>query len=144
MRTLEPSVVLHGQLEAPRLADLMRRCRICVLPSFYEGVPLVLVEALACGCRLVATDLPGIRGEIAPHVGDALDLVPLPRMVAVDVPATEALPRFAKDLAATIRRSLARPPLADRAGAHARALGRFTWDAVFRRVESIWLDLAGE
>mgnify|MGYP000532501899 CR=1 FL=1 len=44
--------------DQPALAELMRRCAVLVLPSFYEGVPLVLAEARACGCRLVATDLP--------------------------------------------------------------------------------------
>ena len=31
------------------------------LPSLYEGLPLVLLEALACDCRVIVTDLPGIR-----------------------------------------------------------------------------------
>ena len=57
MEDLVPLVTMHGQLDQPALADLMRRCAVCVLPSFYEGVPLVLVEAAACGCRLVSTDL---------------------------------------------------------------------------------------
>ena len=56
----------------------MRRSTVCVLPSFYEGLPLVLVEALACGCRLVATDLPGVVDELAPRIGAALELVELP------------------------------------------------------------------
>ena len=41
-----------------------------VLPSFYEGVPLVLAEAAACGCRLVATALPGVREALAPRFRD--------------------------------------------------------------------------
>ncbi len=48
MQALAPHVVLHGMLDQPRLAELMRRCGVMVLPSFYEGVPLVLVEAAAC------------------------------------------------------------------------------------------------
>ena len=50
----------------------MRRCAVCVLPSFYEGVPLVLVEAAACGCRIVATALPGVIEQIAPYLNDAI------------------------------------------------------------------------
>ena len=60
MISMSPTVVLHGQLTQPALADLMRRCKICVLPSFHEGLPLALVEAFACGCRLVSTRLPGV------------------------------------------------------------------------------------
>ena len=138
MTRLAPAVVLHGQVDQKALARLMRRCSICVLPSFYEGVPLVLVEALACGCRLVATDLPGVRKEIAPAVGSALEIVPLPRLVSVDVPRDEDLPRFVDNLAGAIERDLAKPPLGDPASALPGALDRFTWGAVFRRVEAIW------
>ena len=77
---MAPSVVQHGQLSQPELAEVARRSTVCVLPSFYEGLPLVLVEALACGCRLVATELPGIVEELAPRLGDALTMVELPSL----------------------------------------------------------------
>jgi len=64
------------------------------LPSFYEGLPLVLVEARACGCRLVATDLPGIRERLLPVLGDELALVELPRLTGVDKPVAADLPAF--------------------------------------------------
>ena len=56
MLSMAPAVTLHGQLNQPQLAVLMRRCGVCVLPSFYEGLPLVLIEAAACGCRIVAAE----------------------------------------------------------------------------------------
>jgi len=138
MQAMAPQVVLHGMLDQPGLADLMRRCTLMVLPSFYEGVPLVLVEAAACGCRLVATDLPGVREEIAPHLGAALRSVPLPRLQNVDVPLAADLPALVHNLREALAASLAEPagPTPD--------LGRFTWQAVFRRVERVWSDtLAG-
>ena len=141
MTSLAPAVVLHGQIDQAALARLMRRCSVCVLPSFYEGVPLVLVEALACGCRLVATDLPGVRSEIAPAVGDVLAGVPLPRLVSVDLPREEDLPRFVEDLTAAIELTLAKPALGGPLLSLAGALDRFTWSSVFRRVEAIWNSL---
>ncbi len=138
---LGPSVVLHGQLAQPALAALMRRAAVCVLPSLYEGVPLVLVEALACGCRLVATALPGVVGELAPHLGEALELVELPQLVGADQPVAGELPAFAARLAAALERSLARPPLED-PRALEEALRPFGWGAVFERVQAIWTQLA--
>ncbi len=129
---LHPKVVLHGMLNQHQLANLLQRCRVCVLPSFYEGVPLVLVEAAACGCRLVSTALPGVVESIAPVLGPRLKLVPLPRLISVDEPAAEDLPRFEGNLAAALGESLGKdaPALPD--------LSAFTWQAVFQRVEKIW------
>jgi glycosyltransferase involved in cell wall biosynthesis len=143
MERMAPSVVLHGQIGQPELARLMRRCSVCILPSFYEGVPLVLVEALACGCRLVATDLPGVTSEIAPAVGDAIEVVPLPRLASVDVPRDEDLPRFVDDLTTAIERSLDKSPIDSPSSDGPASLAAFTWGAVFRRVEEIWRDLGG-
>ena len=119
----------------------MRRCSVCVLPSFYEGVPLVLVEALASGCRLVATRLPGVLDPLARHLGPALELVPLPRLEGVDRPRPEDLPTFVDHLAAAIETALGKPSLGNPALTLSGALEPFRWGSVFRRVEAIWREL---
>jgi glycosyltransferase involved in cell wall biosynthesis len=141
MRALAPRVVLHGQLSQAELAEVARRCAVCVLPSFYEGVPLVLVEALAAGCRLVATALPGVRSPLARHLGPALRLVPVPPLESVDRPRPEGLPAFVGELVAAIRESLAAPLLGDPAETMPGALEPFRWTTVFLRVESVWREL---
>ena len=55
------SVTVHGRINQQDLARLMGSCHIFILPSFYEGLPLVLLEALASGCRIITTDLPGCK-----------------------------------------------------------------------------------
>lgn len=139
MAALAPRVTLHGQLEQPELAALMRRCDVCVLPSFFEGLPLVLVEAAACGCRLVATDLPGIRAELAARLGDVLALVPPPALIAVDRPHVEELPGFTARLSAALGAALEAGEAPAGAAAACRDLA---WPEVFARVERIWLELA--
>jgi glycosyltransferase involved in cell wall biosynthesis len=42
----------------------MARANLLALSSNYEALPTVLIEALACGCPIVATDCPGGVREI--------------------------------------------------------------------------------
>lgn len=140
MAAMSPGVVMYGQVSQPELAALMRRCAVVVLPSFYEGVPLVLVEALACGCRLVATELPGVVDQLAPHLGPALELVPLPRLIGPDVPLADDLPALVESLANAIDTALQQPPLPT--DTMQAALSPFTWGTVFNRIESMWLGAA--
>ena len=116
----------------------MRQSAVFVLPSFYEGLPLVLVEALACGCRLICTDLEGVRREIAPVLGEALTLVPLPEMATVDQPISSAIPAFVDNLTQAIDEALDRPPLGDPAQTMPGALAHFRWSAVYARIEAVW------
>jgi glycosyltransferase involved in cell wall biosynthesis len=53
---------------------LLRSVDVVALPSYREGLPKGLIEAGACGCALVATDVPGCR-EVVSHEVDGL-LVP--------------------------------------------------------------------
>ncbi len=139
MRSAGAHVEALGRLDQRALSELLRRSSVFVLPSFYEGLPLVLVEALACACRLVSTDLPGVRSGLAPQLGAALDLVEPPRLESVDMPLAQDVPGFVERLADAIGGALARGPLAA-AGLAAR-LAPLRWKAVFERVERVWLEL---
>jgi glycosyltransferase involved in cell wall biosynthesis len=138
MDRMAPAVVQHGQLAQSELAELARRCTVCVLPSLYEGLPLVLVEALASGCRLVATALPGIMAEFAPRLGTAMTTVEPPRLESVDRAVSEDLPAFVDDLEAALEATLDAPPLGDPMDSMAEALTHFTWARVYDRVEAVW------
>lgn len=63
----------------PNPLAYMRRAAVFVLSSAWEGLPTVLIEALACGCPVVSSDCPsgpreildgGRYGRLTP-VGDA-------------------------------------------------------------------------
>ena len=60
------SVDLIGFVEDPSPFYQISHC--VVLPSYYnEGVPRVLIEALAHGCLIITTDRPGCRDTVDNH-----------------------------------------------------------------------------
>ncbi len=99
-------VRLAGKLSQDDLVSAYRASDVFVLPSFFEGLPLVVIEAMACGCRVVATDLPGVRPWLQAHVpGAPIEFVRPPRMLGVDEPDPADLPAFEGRLADAIERA---------------------------------------
>jgi glycosyltransferase involved in cell wall biosynthesis len=130
-----PQVVLHGQVSQAALAEMMRQAAVFVLPSFYEGLPLVCVEAAASGCQVVATDLHGVR-QLSGALGPWLYRVALPRLERVDVPLADDLPAFVSGLTAALSQALLEDPPRDYP-----ELDSWTWRAVFSRVQAVWAEL---
>ncbi|MFG1799634.1 glycosyltransferase [Micromonospora carbonacea] len=69
----DPHVVLAGEVE--EVGPVLRAADVLLLPSLREGLPGVVLEALAVGVPVVAADLPSLR-ELSGLVA-GLTLVPL-------------------------------------------------------------------
>lgn len=67
---LDDQVDFLGQ--RPDVPSLLMGRQICVLSSHYEGMPLVLVEAMAAGCVAVGSAVPGIREFLSDGVNGRL------------------------------------------------------------------------
>lgn len=67
---LSGSVHFHGAIANANIAPFYQRASILIMPSIVtkegdqEGLGLVLAEALACECPVIASDLPAIRDVI--------------------------------------------------------------------------------
>ncbi|XCP86227.1 glycosyltransferase family 4 protein [Roseburia hominis] len=129
-------VEFPGRMPQQELAQLMNASDLFVLPSFYEGLPLVLVEAMACGLRAVCTELPGIRPWLVEKgLAESVVFVKPPEMRNEDEPVEEALPDFEKRLAqAVIEAKEAALPNQEK-------LREVSWDGVCRRVLELMLNM---
>ena len=103
---------------------LMQAADFLVLPSLHEGMPNVLLEAMAAGCPIIASDVGGSPELVEDEVGGLL---------------------FPNDddraLARCLRRLSGDPGLRRRLAAHARglALSRFTIERMVAATEAVYL-----
>jgi glycosyltransferase involved in cell wall biosynthesis len=120
---LADRVTLHGMVIAPQ--EALGQIDLLILPSQAEGMPMVLIEAMAAGVPIVATDAPGIRDVITREQTGLLVPVGNPRALAA------AINRLATDPAP--RQRLIRNALD-------QVQQRYIWPAVLPRYESLLLN----
>ena len=135
-------VHLLGALSQTELAARFQRAHILVLPSFFEGLPLVLLEALACDCRVVVTDLPGIR-ELVSEQALAEGLVsclPMPPLTGPDTLEIKHEKPFLNNLEKALSEQIKRVKEQQFICCHnlQKTLDQTGWHQVFNRVEKVY------
>ena len=118
----EDVVKYPGRLKdvRPAIAD----CSVYVLPSYREGTPRTVLEAMAMGRAIITTDAPGCRETVVD--GDNGFLVPVK---AVD------------ELAAAMLRFIEEPELTERMGTRSRQIAEEKYDV--HRVNAVMLKEMG-
>ena len=132
-----PSAISAGDLEgwqaegvvdylgtASDVRPHLRACSVYVLPSYREGMPRTVLEAMATGRAIVTTDVPGCRDTVTPEENGFL------------VP-----PRDPEALAAAMERFIQSPTLAARMGRIGRRIAEERYDV--KHVNAAMLDALG-
>lgn len=57
-----------GAVENTFLPEIYSRSTVVVIPSTFEQFGLVAIEAMACGCPVVASDVGGLRDTVVPGI----------------------------------------------------------------------------
>lgn len=121
-------VAFAGRLAPAGVARAYRSSEAFVLPSFSEGLPLVGIEALACGCKVLMSDLPGVReGMEGLLPRNPMRWVAPPAMRAEGQPDPGGLPAFEGRLARALSQAL-------RAPAEPYDTASASWGAVVERI----------
>jgi teichuronic acid biosynthesis glycosyltransferase TuaC len=115
-----------GMLDHPQLATLLGASDVFCLPSYREGLPLVLCEAMLCARPIVATPVGGIPEIVADAVNGYL------------VP-----PGDPQKLADRLRATASNPAAAARMGTSGYEFARdnLTWNANARRYDATYARL---
>ncbi len=110
-----------GKIPEDQLHYLYHRSHIFVLPSFSEGLPYTILDALAFSKPIVSTLIPGIMD----HLNGSTLLVP---------------PGESKALACAVIRILSDEKLARELGTRGRHLieTRFSWDVIIEKVLDVY------
>ncbi|MGC8628104.1 MAG: glycosyltransferase family 4 protein [Acidimicrobiales bacterium] len=122
---LGPALRRLGRLSARELAALYSGAAVFAFPSLHEGFGLPVLEAMAAGAPVVASDIPSLR-EVS---GGAAMLVP-----ARDVEA------WAEALEALLLRPALRAEMAEAGRQHA---SRFSWEATVAATLDVYREVAG-
>ncbi len=114
---------------------MFRECDILVLPSLYEGLPLVLIEAMACGLKIVCTDLPGIKEWMGETINNSgiIRYVPMPRLENIDTIVPEEIPSFEHNLALSIEKQIKNDLVIN--NKLKKAIGSKSWTKAFSNIE---------
>lgn len=127
---LPPYVKWLGQIPQPALAELLRQTDIFVLPSYFEGLPLVLIEAMASGALPISTDLPGVKSWIDSNIDNPnVIYLPMPQMSSIDEPTESGRKAMTDNLTQALA-SLIDLMEFKRLDIPAPDTSRITWDAL--------------
>nr|WP_305089237.1 glycosyltransferase family 4 protein [Massilia sp. YIM B04103] len=120
---IEAQVEIAGWLDAAQKAEQIRRAQLFCLPSYAEGLPMAMLEAMAAGKPVVVTPVGGIPEAVSD--GQNGLLVP---------------PRDAAALAQALRRLLGDAALRARLAQQARqtVLGRYATEAVMGQLGALY------
>ena len=126
---LEDFVEFTGHLPFDRLRALYQACDVFVLPSFEEGAPAALLEAMASGKPLIGSRIGGISMQIRDGWNGFL-----------------VEPGNEKQLAEKIKYLLDHPEERERMGKNSRRLAEevFSWEKVIDRYLAIYQEIVGE
>ncbi len=126
VRGIRPNVHFTGWVSPRRREELLARATVFVLPSHAEGMPMSLLEAMAAGCPVIATNVGGIPDVVTDGVNGLL------------VPAGDR-----DALALALHRLLVDRTLAEGLGREARETirRRFTTEHAVERLDQIYSGL---
>lgn len=135
---------LHNTSCQKNLSNKMRASDIYVLPSYYEGLGLIAIEALGCGMRVVVTEIEGLIQTLDDEINNstAIEFVKMPRLKTIDRPYESEIEPFVDRLAQAIETQIIRvknqEPIPEKI--HELVLNH-SWDHIMLEIENELMEI---
>lgn len=99
-----PNFFVYNSQTQEEMAEKLKQADIFVLPSYYEALGLIAIEALACGKICVTSEIEGLKNQLGDKINNSGVIVytELPRIYDLDKPVVEDIPAYEKRLADNI------------------------------------------
>ena len=136
---------LHNTSCQKKLSNKMRESDIYILPSYYEGLGLIAIEALGCGMRVVVTEIEGLIETLGDEINksSAIEFVEMPRLKSIDEPYDSEIEPFVDRLAKGIEKQIIRiqnkEPIPEKI--HELVL-KHSWDHIMLEIENELVEIA--
>jgi glycosyltransferase involved in cell wall biosynthesis len=99
-------VICTGPLHQSDLIGYYQRSTVFVFPSHSEGLGKSLIEAMACGCPVICSDIPAFKEIVESHVNGIMVPVGYPVDIAKAVNIYVSRPDLRKRYALNARRTI--------------------------------------
>ena len=131
---------LYPAMPQKDLAQTMRNHDIFVMPSFFEGLGLIAVEALACGLLTVSTEIEGLMSLLGKRIiqSGVIEFVPVPEVGSAETPDDLQLREFIQALAEKLSQQVDRARRGDVFTDDIYAdISTHSWEVIAARINSI-------
>ena len=89
---------IYNAVDQVHLGEIMRHKDVFILPSYFEGLGLIAVEALGSGLRVVATEIEGLIEFLGDKINNSeiIEYIEMPTIYDTDKAVEEEKPVFVK------------------------------------------------
>ena len=98
------NINIYNAMDQVHLGEIMREKDIFILPSYFEGLGLIAVEALGSGLRVVATEIEGLIEFLGDKINnsDIIEYIAMPTIFDTDKAVEEEKPAFIERIVAAL------------------------------------------
>ena len=127
-KNLKSNIIIVGWADFDRKLELLKKSSVLVLPSYNEGLPMAILEGMACGKAIISTTVGAIPEVVKEENGILIE------------------PGDVEKLSEALRRYCMNQERVKKIGKNNIALihTKYSMDAMHQKLEKIYADTMGE